>query len=487
VVFAYIHLQPNNTSQRSKMSSAMNIDDIITEKGVEIAMIMSMSAGATVEEAARALYRNGGDVESATKQLNDKTDKTGNRKGSSALHQHEAIAKPFAGKSRKADGGPHSSGTTVAANEVETLERHDGTRHKKAPREPQEQDELHPGAFCVSGVNDSDDEAGAFTVMPRESIMPELSTAVSARLVNPDEEEERMKAVVQRELAQKELTQQQQQQNAAVAEVMSAEDDCCLPVGCCSGCCCKTCCCKNCSCHALPHGKAVFYPAITLTLAAVLSVLPLCSCGMVRLQNDYSSLPFGFWPNCLYVYSYGSKTEAFRDDAARKASMYFAVIAFIAGTSAMIAYWPITCKTYSPRAKWIIFSMVILVFISQLLTLAIFGTDACTLLGCDLAWAGIMSIIAAVLWLIGAIGIALIPIIPKVSHNDNEGVDAAADENVVESTEPLEPSARRTVRKTEMLQPDGTIITETITTDPDGSETITRTIKRPAVDDSFDV
>jgi len=66
-----------------------------------------------------------------------------------------------------------------------------------------------------------------------------------------------------------------------------------------------------------------------------------------------------------------------------------------------------------------------------------------------------MSVFAAILWLIGAIGVGVI--LKRMNRSDN---------------------AHETTQTNESIQPDGTKITEKITTSPDGTRTIERTIER---------
>jgi len=216
----------------------------------------------------------------------------------------------------------------------------------------------------------------------------------------------------------------------------------------------------------MPHGKIVLFPALILTIAATFSMLTLVNCSFVEttiVDDNQSYYPYsesaGFWPDCVYVPYYIDENReielALQDDPGRKVAMSFGLIACMVGTGAMTALWPITCKAYSANWIWIICSIVVAAFFSQLVTFSMFGTDFCKDFGCRLSWGGAMSIIAAILWLVGAIGVWKIP----------EPVDRSDDDNV-------------TIQMNESIQPDGTKIIEKITTNINGTKTIERTIER---------
>ena len=99
------------------------------------------------------------------------------------------------------------------------------------------------------------------------------------------------------------------------------------------------------------------------------------------------------------------------DDPYRKAAMSFALIASIFGLGAMAGLWPITCCRYGRCAKCAIICLVVVSFISQLLTFLIFGTNYCKEVegGCTIGPGGATSLSAAFGWLLGAFSIALIP------------------------------------------------------------------------------
>jgi NADH:ubiquinone oxidoreductase subunit 3 (subunit A) len=212
----------------------------------------------------------------------------------------------------------------------------------------------------------------------------------------------------------------------------------------------------------MPHGKIVLFPTIVLSIAATLSMIVLPNCTFVESKIEpqldpgyyYSDYGAGFWPLCGPYSSFEQSLH--RDDPNRKVAMSFGLIACIVGVGAMIALWPITCKPYS--IGWIRFisATVVFVFASQLATLSMLGTNYCQISGCRLGWGGIMSIIAAILWLIGAVGICMIPKPIEQTQAQNE-----------------------TTTTTETVLPDGSKVTETVTTSLHGTKTIERTIEKP--------
>ena len=221
----------------------------------------------------------------------------------------------------------------------------------------------------------------------------------------------------------------------------------------------------------MPHGKVVLFPTITLTITAILSMIVLCNCQFVEAANSSDSYNYaGIWAGCVYSpYDYSSSNpysnigfSVHQDDGARKAAMSFGLIACIVGVTAMIGLWPITCRPYSKIWLKVIGGTVLFAFCSQLATLSMLGTEYCQSFGCRLGWGGIMSIIAAILWLISAIGVFLIP---KPMESSPATTRQAAGE---------------TINITETIQLDGTKITEKVTTSADGTKTIERTIEKNA-------
>jgi hypothetical protein len=219
----------------------------------------------------------------------------------------------------------------------------------------------------------------------------------------------------------------------------------------------------------MPHGKVVLFPTIMLTIAAILSMLVLCNCRFVEAGNSSYSYSYdiaGIWAGCVSSSYYSNNYMSFsvhQNDGARKAAMSFGLIACIVGVTAMIGLWPITCRPYSRMWINIIGVTIILACCSQLATLSMLGTEYCQAFGCRLGWGGIMSIIAAILWLISAIGVFLIP-------------------KPVESTPTTRQTAGEMINITETIQLDGTKVTEKVTTSPDGTKTIERTIEKNGVE-----
>eukprot|EP00544_Gedaniella_sp_CCMP2646_P006369 CAMPEP_0202483466 /NCGR_PEP_ID=MMETSP1361-20130828/2707_1 /ASSEMBLY_ACC=CAM_ASM_000849 /TAXON_ID=210615 /ORGANISM="Staurosira complex sp., Strain CCMP2646" /LENGTH=265 /DNA_ID=CAMNT_0049111743 /DNA_START=1635 /DNA_END=2432 /DNA_ORIENTATION=- len=236
----------------------------------------------------------------------------------------------------------------------------------------------------------------------------------------------------------------------------------------------------------MPHGKVkTLFPLITLTIAATVCLIGLFNCNFVQTDvlivdgwngprernvvappprppidyNYTATVRAGFWPNCGASGDRGAIVRDFQDDPARKVAMSFGLVACIIGIAAMAALWPITCKPFSEMWIRILGSAVVLAFVSQLITFAMFGTEICKENGCSLAWGGVFSIIAAVLFLISAVTIWKIP------EPSREVVATAGADHSIQ------------VNETEL--PDGTMVMEKTTINSDGTQTIEKTIIMP--------
>lgn len=235
----------------------------------------------------------------------------------------------------------------------------------------------------------------------------------------------------------------------------------------------------------MPHGKKVLFPTITLTIAASLSMIVLCIC-VVIVKPSHTSPSHGadLWGRCTYPsYYYDPNNDYeytrvyYEDDPIRTVAMSFASIAFSVGTVSMIALWPITCKPYKMIMIRIIGCTVLLAFVCQLLILLMFGTEYCEVFGCTLGWGGALSVVAAALWLIGAVLVWLIP--KPINMNESSTAEQRRDDTGMTGSRTSHQAARGTVEITETIKLDGTKVTETVTTGPDGTKTIQKTIETP--------
>lgn len=86
------------------------------------------------------------------------------------------------------------------------------------------------------------------------------------------------------------------------------------------------------------------------------------------------------------------------------------------------------CRPYKVVWIRIISGIVGFACISQPRTLKMFDTKYCHAFGCKLGWGGILSIVTAVIWLIGAVLVLLIP--KAVIRNENGAVQVAVKESV---------------------------------------------------------
>lgn len=161
-------------------------------------------------------------------------------------------------------------------------------------------------------------------------------------------------------------------------------------------------------------------PAITLTIAVALSLVALCNCAFVQGEHNHiyqafysSDFEAGLWPGCLAPSAqYADQEallEAFQDDPARRAAVAFGMLALLVGIIAMAIYWSVVFKPLThTKKRTIALLLVAFAFMSQLVTLSLFATEYCQSFGCEFAWGGIVSVTAAALWLVSAIGIALV-------------------------------------------------------------------------------
>ena len=201
----------------------------------------------------------------------------------------------------------------------------------------------------------------------------------------------------------------------------------------------------------MPHVKISLLPAMILTVSFVASMITLIIPNFALPEeiadDSYSYYGVGIWGGSAYypptstevpsdcpdepvyddmvddkempfgpcfpehgLYWEGYDDDHF-DDPYRKAAMSFALIASTFGLGAMVGLWPITCCRYGRCAKCAIFCLVVVSFISQLLTFLIFGTEYCKKVegGCAIGPGGATSLSAAFGWLLGAFSISLIP------------------------------------------------------------------------------
>jgi hypothetical protein len=155
---------------------------------------------------------------------------------------------------------------------------------------------------------------------------------------------------------------------------------------------------------------------ITLTIAATIGFVSLLNCYFVQSDvlivdewndppewNYTATLRAGFWQKCA---SKWWQCHCFREtcNTILPASLpchldfWLVLLAFY-----MLALRPITCKPYSKNRIRILCSAVVFAFVSQVVTFAMFGREICKENDCFLGGGGIVSIIAAVLYLISAV------------------------------------------------------------------------------------
>ena len=166
----------------------------------------------------------------------------------------------------------------------------------------------------------------------------------------------------------------------------------------------------TCSLHSISSstldGKLMVAFAVILSLAAVFSLIALVGCSFAKSDENETSSPFtiGLLPTC------NSEDFLFgrlQNNAARKVSLAFAVLAFILGAGSAIAIWLMICKFHSYKRIGFLLTALAIAAIFQLLTLVVL--NVCQLYGhaCNLASGGNLSVTAASLWIISCTGIAI--------------------------------------------------------------------------------
>ena len=246
----------------------------------------------------------------------------------------------------------------------------------------------------------------------------------------------------------------------------------------------------------MPNGRIVLFPTITLTFAFTFSMITLMIPRFV-VPSGYQGSYYGagFWPYSAsgpsilssgqaevvsYEYSNYFSYEQHETDAYRKTAMSLGLVASIFGMGTMIGLWPITCQAYNKTARRTVFLLTFVTFLSQVCTFFMFATEYCDIYTCKVGPGGCISIVASILWLIGLVGVANIPGAKSKEQqaNSNAAIEVAV---VAEDGRAATTCSTRTVTTTEKNCVDGSKVIETVTTHPDGSKTVERTIETPSV------
>jgi uncharacterized membrane protein len=150
-------------------------------------------------------------------------------------------------------------------------------------------------------------------------------------------------------------------------------------------------------------GKIMVGFGIALSLAAVFSLIALVSCNFVKSDEILSFFTIGLVPTC----NSGEFSGYLQNNAARKVSLAFAVLAFLLGAVEAIAMWIMICKCQSYKHIGFILVGLVITTTFQLLTLVVL--NVCQLYGyaCKLASGGMLSVTTASIWIICCTGIAI--------------------------------------------------------------------------------
>lgn len=298
--------------------------------------------------------------------------------------------------------------------------------------------EVYPGAVAVAGPEATGSEDEFTTTLPahQNSLVP-----VTARIVQDNEQDV--------ELLQEQLRERDEQLQRALAVTENT----------------------TAASTSVSLGKIVRLPAITLSIATALSIIALCNCTFVEAiyenDGDAYTVAVGLWGGCVksYYAAVFGFPSSFWDDrheksGARKVAVASGLIASVVGTAATIVLLNMSCRHFSVLSIRILCATFLAAVVCQFATLAMFGTNICKTFGCKLSWGGALSTTAAFLWLIGSIGIWWNIFMPI--HRSS--------------------TANASVQIRETVLPDGTKITERITTSIDGTTVIDRTIERHVIE-----
>ena len=239
--------------------------------------------------------------------------------------------------------------------------------------------------------------------------------------------------------------------------------------------------------HHIPQGPIALFPVVVITAATVLSVLTITTCNLVeyRNPNEYAGEGYGA-NNTLRTAGLfcgdGYESNVFGSvwsSAVVNASRFFAIGAAVCGGCTTVGLYPICCQRYNRFARIMMCCICLCCFPSQLLALLMLQSDFCWDLSglsnhCSLDWGGVVCIVAAIGWLLGAISFMILP-----HHAVERPPKQPKPPNATATITSNDPEAGTTT-VTETINPDGTKETKKVTINADGTKTI-EIIKEAAV------
>ncbi|KAL9186176.1 hypothetical protein ACHAXT_005414 [Thalassiosira profunda] len=255
-------------------------------------------------------------------------------------------------------------------------------------------------------------------------------------------------------------------------------------------------------CCSWPNGFATLGPCFLSIAAFVLTSISLYSCdyaettiageglglGLVyreALDGDFWSVSSSSSGGYCTSYVWAADSSVSPLDGTFSAAQGFGFAAWIVGWVMAIAVWSVAPCVASSRTGWrIIGGLLFTIGLFQLLTLLILASSVCST-GCSLKSGGIVGVVAFLTWWAAA-GICFMVPEPTTEPSAPQPATPAVQELPTVQTVPNAEMAT-TETTTQRVEADGTIINETVTTQPDGTFTVKSEIIPPVAAAPFKV
>mmetsp|Transcript_31780 Transcript_31780/g.64684 ORF Transcript_31780/g.64684 Transcript_31780/m.64684 type:complete len:276 (+) Transcript_31780:247-1074(+) len=230
----------------------------------------------------------------------------------------------------------------------------------------------------------------------------------------------------------------------------------------------------------IPQGPVALFPIIVMTVATILSVITITTCNLVEYDNpnanaqDASSVTRTAGLFCGDGYD-SNVFGTIWSSAVVNTARVFAIGAAICGGCTTIGLYPICCQRYNRCARMMMCCICVCCFPAQLMTLVMLRSEFCwdwqqLTNHCSVDWGGVVCIVAAVGWLLGAISFVVLPhhaVERPPKQPKPQGAAAAA----TAPTSNSDPEVGTTTI-TETVNPDGSKETKKVTVGADGTKTI---------------
>jgi len=242
------------------------------------------------------------------------------------------------------------------------------------------------------------------------------------------------------------------------------------------------------SCCSYPNGYITIAPGLLSVVAFILTHISLWSC-------QYAGTDIGVGVGLIYrevvepvwfysvssdgtqCTSYASYSDQYYDalDGKFRAAQGCGLAAWMVGFVMVVVVWSVAPCVVSSRAGWrIIGGMFFLLGVLQLFTLLLLASDVCQITGCKLNNGGVVSIFSFLFWWASAGTCFMVP-----EPREEPGLPRVAPPRPVAELVPTA-SVMAAETTTQRVEVDGSIVTETIKTNPDGSFTVTTSKIPPA-------